>query len=333
MSVATIIGGSGFIGTELVRQMRDAGEQVCIVDKQRSAAFPDLWKAADVCDFRGLQEALRGTEIIFNLAAEHKDNVRPKSLYDEVNVRGARNVCRAAEELSIGKIIFTSSVAVYGFAEPDACEETACHPFNDYGRTKMLAEEVYKEWASRDPTRSLVIIRPTVVFGPRNRGNVYNLLNQMASGRFVMVGNGNNIKSMAFVENVAGFLVSAGGFGPGDHLFNYVDKPDLSMNELVMLVKRTLGKPDRIGLRIPYAVGYAGGLLADVVAAVLHREFPVSAVRVKKFCATTQFGSNRVASTGFKPSMSLREALERTIAYEFLGGHKREGALPLFESE
>ena len=333
MSAVTVIGGSGFIGSELVRQLMAAGQIVCIADKRKSAAFPDLWTAADVRDGATLRRALDGSEVIYNLAAEHKDNVRPRSLYDEVNVDGARNVCRAAEEMSIDRIVFTSSVAVYGFAEPNTDETGRLNPFNDYGRTKMLAEEVYREWLSRGVARSLVIVRPTVVFGPRNRGNVFNLLNQMASGRFVMVGTGRNVKSMAFVENVAAFLRGAAALGPGEHLFNYIDKPDFSMEELVMLVRRCLGRPERIGIRIPYAVGYAGGLVADSIAAVSRRELPVSAVRVKKFCATTQFGSSRIASTGFHAPVSLREGLERTIAYEFLGGHERDASAQLFESE
>jgi len=331
--IHTVIGGSGFIGTELARQLLATGRKVRIVDKRRSPTYPALWTFADVRDLSTLIPALKGSDVVYNLAAEHKDNVQPRSLYDEVNVSGAHNVCRAVDEFSIAKIVFTSSVAVYGFARPNVDETGALNPFNDYGRTKMLAEKVYQGWLARDNARSLVIVRPTVVFGPRNRGNVYNLLRQMVSGRFVMVGTGKNVKSMAFVENVAGFLASVPSLGPGEHLFNYIDKPDFSMLELVMLVRRCLGKFERIGARVPYAIGYAGGLVADAAAALLKKEFPISAVRVKKFCATTQFASSRVAATGFQPPVTLRQGLERTIAYEFLGGRQRDGSLPLFESE
>lgn len=333
MTIA-IIGGSGFIGTELTRQLLEAGETVRIADKAKSATYPELRREADVRDAASLSAALAGSDALYNLAAEHKDNVEPRSLYEEVNVGGARNVCRAAEEHGIRRIVFTSSVAVYGFAPPDTDESGEVNPFNDYGRTKLAAEGVYREWLAADGARSLTIVRPTVVFGPRNRGNVYNLLRQMSSGRFAMVGSGENVKSMAFIENIAAFLANSGGFGPGEHLYNYIDKPDLSMNELVALVKKRLGRPEAIGLRIPYAIGYAGGLVLDLAAKVTRREFPISAIRVKKFCATTQFRSSRIASTGFLPRVSLHEGLERTIDYEFLGGRERDPRpATLFESE
>lgn len=331
--LVSVIGGSGFIGTELVRQLLAGGHQVRIIDKNRSAAHPDLWTFADVRDVKALAAAVRGSDVIYNLAAEHKDNVQPRSLYDEVNVDGAANVCRAAEEHSIERIVFTSSVAVYGFAEPNVDESGILRPFNDYGRTKMLAENIYRGWLAGDARRSLVIVRPTVVFGPRNRGNVYNLLRQMASGRFLMVGNGKNVKSMAFVENVAGFLAAASQRGPGEHLFNYVDKPDFSMEELILLVRRCLGRSARIGMRLPYGVGYAGGVMADLAARLLKKELPISAIRVKKFCATTQFSAPRIASTGFRPAVTLRQGLERTIACEFLGQGSSDASLPIFESE
>jgi len=111
-------------------------------------------------------ESIGGSDVLINLAAVHRDDVRPLSLYDDVNVGGARSVCEAARKHNITKIIFTSSVAIYGFAAPDTDESGIVDYFNDYGRTKYLAECVYKEWQQEDPdNRSLIIVRPTVIFG------------------------------------------------------------------------------------------------------------------------------------------------------------------------
>jgi nucleoside-diphosphate-sugar epimerase len=328
-----IIGGSGFIGTRLTKRLIEAKHKVKIIDKRKSDFYPELWEFADVRDCDSLVKTLKGCDVIYNLAAEHKDNVIPVSLYDEVNVNGARNMCKAAENLGIKKIIFTSSVAVYGFAPNNTDETGQFNPFNDYGRTKMLAEGVYRGWLAKDTSRSLTIIRPTVVFGERNRGNVYNLLKQMASGKFLMVGHGNNQKSMAYVENVSSFLEYSLKFKKGEHLFNYIDKPDLTMNDLVSTVNNILGRKPKLNIRLPYLLGYMGGLTFDVISKITGKEFPVSAIRIKKFCKDTQFASANIAASGFTPPVILSEGIKRTVKFEFIDREAEKGNSIVFETE
>jgi len=327
MGSMCVVGGSGFIGTRLCKRFEGAGGEFFIVDKRLSQTFPHKTGIADVRDVDALRRVIQG-DVIINLAAEHRDDVRPRSLYDEVNVEGAKNVCKVAEEKGIKKIIFTSSVAVYGFAEPNTDENGKFAPFNDYGRTKMLAEQVYRKWYEKDPNnRCLVIVRPTVVFGEQNRGNVYNLLNQIAKGRFIMVGNGQNKKSMAYVKNVAAFLEHSLSFGSGLHIYNYVDKPDFTMNELVHTVRQILAAEFHLAgganLRIPYALGYLAGKLFDLASLLTGKKYPISSIRIKKFCSTTQFETS-VSKTGFIPPVSLLEGLTRTIRYEFLETHPED---------
>jgi len=169
----------------------------------------------------------------------------------------------------------------------------------------------------------LTIIRPTVVFGPGNRGNVYNLLRQLQSGSFVMVGNGQNSKSMAYVENVAAFFAHALNFGPGVHLYNYVDKPDYTMNDLVRLVRKTLKGKDDVGPRLPLAVGLTLGRLADLAAWLTGRTLPVSHIRVKKFTSTTSFSSAAHAVAGFKAPATLDQGLLATLDSEFLSPNEQ----------
>ncbi|AWW32233.1 UDP-N-acetylglucosamine 4-epimerase [Echinicola strongylocentroti] len=318
-----IIGGSGFIGTRLCKRLTNSDKIFEIFDKNQSKSFPNLTTIVDVRD-KDLIDLIQGGTII-NLAAEHRDDVTPISLYDEVNVDGARRVCEAAEKKGVNQIIFTSSVAVYGFGPIGIDESGEINYFNDYGRTKFLAEEVYREWQAKDTNnRSLVIIRPTVVFGEQNRGNVYNLLKQIALGKFVMVGSGENVKSMAYVENVAAFLEYAIDFKPGVHLYNYIDKPDFTMNVLVKKVFRALGKSEKIGLRIPYPIGYGMGKILDLGSKISGKKLPISSIRVKKFCSNTCFNTN-IEQSGFKAPVSIEQGLAQTLQYEFV--EKKEGEL------
>ena len=261
--------------------------------------------------------ALDGAEIVYNLAAVHRDDVKAESLYHEVNVTGAANVCHVCRAVGIEKIVFASSVAVYGLENSETSEQQAPTPSNAYGFSKLRAEAVHRQWQAEEPERrSLVIVRPTVVFGERNRGNVYQLVHQIITHRFLMVGNGQNRKSMAYVGNLSAFLVHVLNLGVGEHLFNYVDKPDVSMEELVTTILFALDRPAKIGMRIPYLVGYLGGSVCDGVAALIGKRLPISALRVKKFCSASTFSSGRMECTGFRPPIDLRAAIIRTIKHE-----------------
>lgn len=318
-----VIGGSGFIGTRLCKRLENDKIDFKIVDKVTSKTFANKTMIADVRDYAGLEKACNG-DVIINLAAEHRDDVSPKSLYDEVNVDGAIRVREVAEAKGINKIVFTSSVAVYGFAPLGTDESGEINYFNDYGRTKWEAEKVYRAWQEKDPqNRTLVVVRPTVVFGEQNRGNVYNLLRQIAGGKFVMVGDGTNVKSMAYVENIAAFLQNSLSFGPGVHTYNYIDKPDFNMNTLVRGVYRALGKDEKIGLRLPYMFGFGIGKLFDLAAAVTGKKFPISSIRVKKFCSNSSFETS-VAKSGFVAPVKLSDGLASTIKYEFVDQHNGE---------
>lgn len=311
-----IVGGAGFVGSRLTARFRKGNIFSNKYDIDLSNHL-DKSIYLDVEDVDSLDQ-LAGVSTIINLAAVHRDDVRPLSRYDDVNVQGAKNVCEAASKHGINKIIFTSSVAIYGFAPANTDESGESNYFNDYGRTKYLAEQVYKAWQLEDPeSRTLVIVRPTVIFGEGNRGNVYNLLRQIASRRFLMFGDGTNRKSMAYVENVVAFIEYSLSFEPGVHIYNYIDKPDFDMNTLISGARKTLFGKTNVGLRLPGFVGIALGYAADLAAMIIRKPLPVSSIRVKKFMGTTQFASS-LSDAGFVAPVCLEEGLARTLRYEFM---------------
>lgn len=312
-----VTGGSGFIGTHLVSRLLKDGHSVTIFDKNNSAKYPELVLIGDVRNKDTLSKAAANNDYIYHLAAEHADNVQPLSLYYDVNVNGAENVIAAANSAGINKIVFTSSVAVYPLnaGEPDELSQTA--PFNEYGKSKLAAEQVFYKWFSEDKTRMLTIIRPCVIFGEDNRGNVYNLLTQIYKKRFVMIGRGVNKKSIGYVGNLVEFLAFCLRFEKGYHLFNYADKPDLTTSELVRIARKALGRDGNTDIHIPYFIGLLAGYTFDLLAFIAGRPFPVSSIRIKKFCADTTVSSESISQTGLHLPYSLEGALRQTIAYEF----------------
>jgi len=312
----SVIGGSGFVDTNLCKQLASKQQDFEIIDLKMSNQFPEKCKIGDVRDIATLRQTI-SENVVVKLAAVHRDDVRDKSEYKRTNVDGAENIAQVCEEKGIEKIVFTSTVAVYGFAEPGTDESGEINPFNEYGRTKFDAKKKLRAWQSTGQN-ALLIVRPTVIFGEGNRGNVFNLLNQIASGKFLMVGKGENKKSMAYIQNVVAFLEKCISTDQKYGVFKYVDSPEMTMNTLVRQVRAKLKGKDSVGLRLPYWLGAILGKMADLVSALTGKNLPVSSIRVKKFASSTEFKSAKTSLDQFEAPFTLSQGIERTLQSEFI---------------
>jgi len=315
-----ITGGAGFIGTQLAGLLTAEGHELALIDLKKSETFPNDSIIADVTNRDAMIDAMDGVDVIYHLAAEHRDDVSPVSRYTTVNVGGGENVIAAAKAHGIHKIIFTSSVAVYPLVPEDpkngSNETHTPAPFNDYGTSKLESEKTFDAWVTEDEKNTLVTMRLVATFGPGNRGNIYTLMNQIASGKFMMIGDGSNRKSIAYVGNVSAFLHHALTLKNGSHLYNYADKPDLNMRDFVTSIREALGHKGA-GPQMPYAVGLLGGSVFDVAAKITGRKFPISIIRIKKFCADTIVNADKIQDTKFKAPYSLHDGLSEMIKCEF----------------
>lgn len=316
----TMIGASGFVGTRLIKLLKEENSVYTLknIDLQSSHFFPEITTIGDVREQEQMDKELADADCVVLLAAQHRDDVSPTSLYYDTNVGGMEVTLKAMEKNGIKRIIFFSSVAVYGLNKKNPDENHPADPFNHYGKSKWQAEQVLQEWYKSHPDWNINIIRPTVIFGERNRGNVYNLLKQISGGKFLMVGSGNNRKSMAYVGNVVAFVkYMMENVTEGYNVFNYVDKPDFTMNELVDHVKNVLHK-NIPSTHFPYWLGMMGGYCFDILAKITGKKLAISSVRVKKFCATTEIDAQKVHSCGFKAPYTLGEGLANTLEFEFV---------------
>lgn len=319
MNIA-VIGGSGFVGTKLLDKLSSSSvvSKLLNIDKHMSAAYSSITMIGNVLDLDVLKNNLHDIDVVVLLAAEHRDDVTPTSLYYDVNVQGMRNVLQAMEYNAVKRLIFTSSVAIYGLDKNNPDESFPADPFNHYGISKWQAEQVLQEWYKEHGDWNINIVRPTVIFGEGNRGNVFNLLNQIASGKFMMIGKGNNQKSMSYIGNIVAFIeFMMVNITSGYNVYNYVDKPDFNTNDLVYHTGKILNKKIP-SIKIPYAIGMLGGYGFDVLAFLTRKKLSISSVRVKKFCAVTKYDSTKAMSSGFVPPYTLEEGLKRMLEEEFV---------------
>ena len=312
----SIIGGSGFIGTHLCKQLETLNIDFEIVDLKVSNDYPKKTIVADIRNLKTLRQSITG-DVIIHLAAVHTDDIKEKKVYFETNVDGTSNILKVCEEKNIQSVIFTSSVAVYGFARPNVDETSRTNPFNYYGESKLEAEKLLTNWYKKNSfNKKLTIIRPTVIFGENNRGNLFKLMESIYLKKFLMIGSGKNIKSIAYVRNLVDFIVFSLDFDKFQ-LYNYIDKPDLNIIQLVNIIKKNFDHVHKSFVRLPYIIAVTIIIILEFISKFIKINLPISYIRIKKFCSTTQFGSESMLKTGFNPKYTIEEGLRKTIRHEF----------------
>jgi nucleoside-diphosphate-sugar epimerase len=256
---------------------------------------------------------MSGVEEVIHLAAAHHDfGIAPQTYFD-VNEGGARVLCDAMEAAGIRRACFYSSVAVYGDVPEPRTENVTPAPTSPYGASKLAGEEVFRSWTERGDGRRVLVMRPAVVFGPRNFANMYALIRQIYSRLFLPIGDGTNVKSTAYVENLVGatFHLLSRADGPAFDVYNYVDTPDLTSREICDAITESLGRRT-LALSLPLPVAVALAMPFDGIIRLTGRNLPISTARVRKLAtAQTRFDASRVRSTGFVAGVSLRDGLRR----------------------
>lgn len=315
MAKILITGGSGFIGRYFVERLKH--QEVVILDLktpdyESHAHFiqGDIRKKVDV------SEALQDVDTLIHLAAMHHDFGIEDQAYFDTNVGGAEILIAEAERVGVKTIINFSSVAVYGNqGNPGPTnEETAPAPANPYGASKLKAEKLFTTWAEKSPARKLIIVRSTVVFGPHNLANVLNLIKAIDTGLYFHVGASNNIKSLAYVENIVdASLFALTTIDEGVQLFNYVDEPQLSSREIANMQARFLGK--KISLNLPEWLSIMIAKPFDWAIILSGRNLKVSSKRVKKLITQTNHGASYIRQLGFKPSHSIEFGMDKMIRW------------------
>jgi nucleoside-diphosphate-sugar epimerase len=315
MEKVLITGGSGFIGRYFVDRLKNA--EVVIFDLRD----PDynshaLFIKGDVRNLNEMIQASQGCSMIIHLAAMHHDFGIPEAEYFETNVGGAKNLVSVAEKLGIHKVINFSSVAVYGHkGNPGPTDEsTVPEPTNAYGKSKLQAEAILSDWAKSDAQNRLVQVRSTVVFGPHNLANVLNLIKAIDQGLYFHMNKSNNIKSLAYVENITdATLFGLEKTTSGELLFNYVDYPQMSSRDIADMQAKFLGK--KIKLTLPLQVAVALALPFDWAIKLTGRNLKISSARVKKLCTQTYHNADKIRSLGFKPKHEMHDGMERMVRW------------------
>jgi len=305
-------GSSGFIGSHLTKALAERGHEVNGFDLDRpyDQSYLSYFYQGDIRVKSNVEKGVNGVDCVVNLAAKHHDFGISREEYFDTNETGSKVLLDCLTEARVKKYIFFSSVAVYGNNSGENDERSIPAPSSDYGASKLAAENVAVKWQQEDPKREALIIRPPVVFGEGNTANMYSLIRQIDKGLYFNVGSGYVFKSACYVENlIDATLFCLERMKPGGSVFNYVDKPDLTVKQMVAVISKALGKRPP-SLRLPLWLGSAAALPFDFASKITGRNFPVSSDRVLKLGTESRFPAQAIRDQGFNPKFTIEEGLQ-----------------------
>jgi nucleoside-diphosphate-sugar epimerase len=325
MRTVVIFGGTGFIGIHYARKVlaekradmivladvKDILPQFMFADIARALADGKIrYERCDVRDaasFAGLPAS--GVGLVANFAAIHREPGHEHHEYYQTNIPGAENVCAYAERAECDSIVFTSSIAVYEPTELPKGESTVPAPISAYGGSKLAAELIHRNWQERDPERrKLVIVRPGVVYGPGEGGNVTRMIKMIKKGFFVYVGNKKTRKASIYVKELIAIIDHLLLAVPAKYvLANAVVPVPPSMEEYVAATKAASGWKRWVP-NMPYGIVLVMSVFVAGIMGLFGKKSSINPVRVRKLRRINNIVTEILPSVHYTYAYDLQSA-------------------------
>lgn len=315
-----VTGGTGLVGRAVVRQLLGDGAYVRVQVRSR-AAFQELiagdrpvdvravdFTRASERDFAGL--VLGCSAVVHTAGLVHQPH-EPFEAYELLNVRTTRQLAEAAATAGVESFVFLSTIGVYGPGPfEDVSETEPLSPLTPYAVSKAASER----WLSGfDGFRRTVILRPPLVFGEGDRGNLVKMIRQIKSRRYVHIGSRATRKSLIYSQDLAvAISLCLTALGDGQFVFNAANPEPVLLSVLVDTISRCLGGQGGF-VTLPKPLVLAGARMAQLLVG---KKAPLLVEQIERLLTTTTCSTRRlVQDTGFKPRFSLENALQAEIAW------------------
>ncbi len=331
--LAVVTGGTGFLGSHLVRLLQERGMAVRVLLRPGTPASvlpPDVsYHVGDIRDGVAVREAFAGATTVFHLAGLVAP-FAPRHRYLEVNVGGTETVVEACLATRVNRLVYMSSTVVYGIEcdHRGLTEEAACAAafVAPYEESKVKAEQLVVD-RMREAGLPTVILRPGMGWGPCERVVLPVLIRNLRSRLFFMVGNGRNTLGLSYATNIAhaSWLAAVKSEAVGG-IYNVADGFGITCREFLGALAKEIGLPVRRRW-IPKS------LVAPLVGLLLQAEpeppenLPPSRAALLRLCALyrdSEPDTSRIRKElGYVPPVDFATGVAETVAWyrqAFLAG-------------
>jgi len=309
-----VTGATGALGPRMVEALLAADCAVRVLARHLPAVdfFPLAVEvcAGDITDPVAVAQAMVGcTGVIHMAALLHIANPAPalRTEYERINVTGTANVIEAAQAAGVQRLVFFSTIAVYGQGSATMfTEATPPQPDSLYGATKLAAEKLVLAAQRADGEALGVVLRLAAVYGTRVKGNYQRLLASVARGRFVPIGPGANRRTLIYDRDVAAAAVLALRHpAAAGQIYNVTDGSVHSLHEIIAAICTALNRrPPHWYIPVP-PVRLSVALLEDLLA-LAGRKSPVGRATLDKYLEEMMVDGGCLQQTlGFVPRYSL----------------------------
>lgn len=330
---AFVTGGTGFIGRAVVRKLIERGHQVNALARSESGAAMLRAMGAtivrgDVTDRESMRAGMRGSDVVFHIAAVYQFAPEALARAEAVNVGGTRNVLELAVELGVSRIVYTSTVAVFGDTRGEIPDETyyAGAPFlSEYDRTKWLAHyEVAEPLIAQGAP--IIIVMPGAVYGPGDNSWLVEMMRLFYRGLLPVLPGPETVLTYAYVDDIAeGHILAAEKGRIGESYI--MAGPAVPLGEMVDFWAQLTGKPRPV-TTIPARLARGLAPVAERAQLALSLPQTFSGTLIRSLGVSYAGRSDKArAELGWRPrpiQAGMRETFEWIAATEPTGAGERE---------
>ena len=321
-----VTGATGFTGGKLAQRLvADGHEVVAFVrpssDTKHLREIGVECRAVDIRDPNDVMRNFVRVQKVFHIAAAYRSELADRAEFRTVNVDATKNLLDAAYKYGVDRFVHCSTVGVQGEIEaPPASEDYRLKPGDHYQESKLDGERLALEYSRSGLPVS--VVRPVGIYGPGDT-RFLKLFRPIQRGRFVMVGTGESLYHMTYIDDlIDGFILAGERFEALGEVFTIAGPEYTTVRELVDTIADVLGR-SRPRMRVPFKPVYWASVICDNICRAANVSPPLYPRRVEFFHLDRAFSIAKAQQLlGYQPKVGLSDGLARTAAW-----YRHEGIL------